>query len=166
MQLERSMEVCPGCHAHYLPCDGPTHPYIGASAACWATYGEVLAREYREFGYPDVHRLTVDAYAAQHPGIEFRQSIQSVAIHLIGLYLWLECGKSAREITARLRVAVKRGGFTWLTPPKQPGVITVQEVVLATNRDDHISKVEAWARSVWQAWQDHAATVKRWADIS
>lgn len=156
-------EVCPGCRAKFEKREGPTHPYIGASAACWAAYGDVLAREYGEYGYPAIHRLTVDAYAAQHPGIESRQSIQSVAVHLIGLYLWLECGLPANEITRRIGEAVKRGGFHWLTPPEVLGSLTIQDVVQSANLDEHIIQVHAWARSVWDAWQVHAATVKRWA---
>jgi hypothetical protein len=157
-------EVCPGCQAKFERCDGPTHPYIGASAACWAAYGEVLAREYGEFGYPDIHRLTVDAYAAQHPGTESRQSIQSVAVHLIGLYLWLECGLPANDITTRIGKAVRRSGFHWLTPPERLGSLTIQDIVRSANLDEHNVRVHAWAHSVWEAWQLHATTVKRWAN--
>ena len=48
--------------------DGPTHPYYGCSPACWARYGEVLAREFQDPAYFGLHQLTVDAYAVQHPG--------------------------------------------------------------------------------------------------
>ena len=72
--------------------EGPTLPYIGASPGCWAIFGEVLARECAEYAYPPVHRLTVDAYAAQHPGVPSRSSMQSVAIQVIGLHLILERG--------------------------------------------------------------------------
>ena len=44
------------------------HPYIGASAECWALYGELLAREFQSPAYFRVHQLTVDSYAEQHPG--------------------------------------------------------------------------------------------------
>jgi hypothetical protein len=157
-------DICPGCRARFDRCDGPNHPYIGSSAACWATYGEVLAREYGEFSYPDIHRLTVDAYAAQHPGTESRQSIQSVAIHLMGLYLWLEKGLPAKAITIQIGEAVKRGGFYWLTPPQDLGTITIRDICDAGDFDDHIRRVEGWARSVWSAWQMHADTLKRWAE--
>ena len=32
------MTSCPGCGALFPPQDGPTHRYIGASAACWALF--------------------------------------------------------------------------------------------------------------------------------
>src|SRR2546426_1032303 len=85
-------ERCVGCGALVPAVDGPIHPYIGASPGCWRTYGEVLAREYGEYAYPAVHRLTVDAYAAQHPGVPGRRSSQSVAVHLMSLCLVLEQG--------------------------------------------------------------------------
>jgi hypothetical protein len=48
---------------------GKPHKYIGAVAGCWEIYGEILAKEYGEYGYPELtHRLTVDTYAVQHPG--------------------------------------------------------------------------------------------------
>jgi hypothetical protein len=100
-------EPCPGCGALVPDTDGPTHPYIGASPGCWAIYGEVLAREYREYAYPPVHRLTVDA--AQHPGVPSRGSIRSVALHLISLYLILERGYEPERATAAIRDVLASG---------------------------------------------------------
>lgn len=55
--------ACIGCGALVPDSDGPTLRYPdAASPGCWAVFGEILAREYGEFGYPDVHHLTVDAY--------------------------------------------------------------------------------------------------------
>ena len=84
------MSACPGCGLDLPEHDGPTHAYIGASPACWALYGELLAREYGELRYPPSHRLTVDVYAIQHPGGGERRAIQSVAVHLMALCLVLE----------------------------------------------------------------------------
>ncbi len=74
-------ETCPGCGGSFDVSDGPTHRYLGASPGCWAVYGEVLAKEYSDAAYYRVHRLTVDAYSAQHPvqrnilaGVQPRQS--------------------------------------------------------------------------------------------
>jgi len=84
------LTLCPGCGLLLPAADGPTHSYIGASAACWALYGQVLAIEAGTYRQPAWHRLTVDAYAVQHPGIPERRSIQSVCVHLISLCLMLE----------------------------------------------------------------------------
>lgn len=74
---------CYGCGALVPNFEGSTpHPYIGASAGCWSIYGEILAKEFGEYEYPSIHRLTVDAYCVQHPGTSSRKSIQSVAVHL------------------------------------------------------------------------------------
>ena len=153
---------CIGCDAPVSDIGGPTHPYIGASPGCWQVYGEVLAKEYGEYGYPPVHRLTVDAYAAQHPGTPSKQSIQSVAVHLIGLYAMFERGWDTARATRAIREAVARGGFSWLDPPP-PGPLTIIDVRGAANLAEHTERVERWARSVWGSWAPHHETIRRWA---
>lgn len=86
------LETCPDCGIVLPAVQGSTHEYLGASPSCWALYGEVLAREYGDPGLMQIHRLTVDAYAAQHPGRPGRRSTQSVWVHLAGLYLTVEKG--------------------------------------------------------------------------
>ncbi len=94
------LSKCHGCGALVKDLPGGPHKYIGASAGCWGVFGEVLAREYGEFAYPDpTHRLTVDTYAVQHPGKPGRQAIQSVNVHLMGLYLVLEQGLNGPQAT-------------------------------------------------------------------
>jgi hypothetical protein len=156
--------ACPGCGLVVDEFDGPTHPYIGASAACWAVYGEVLALEYGEFAYPEIHRLTVDAYATQHPGVESRRSTQSVAIHLIAMHLWIEREMGAQEILHAIRASLARNpGFEWLTPPSFEGSLTIADVRGTGTLGEHIARVEAWGRSVWDAWKEHHAVVRQWA---
>ncbi|HLW73652.1 MAG TPA: DUF5946 family protein, partial [Gammaproteobacteria bacterium] len=84
------MSRCLGCGAEFPDRDGPTHRYMESSPACWAAYGEVLEREYSDPGYYRVHRLSVDAYAVQHPGRPSPQTIQSVNLHLIRLCCLVE----------------------------------------------------------------------------
>lgn len=76
---------CFSCGALVKDIDGPVHRYMDSSPGCWATFGEVLAREYSAVNYGLNHRLTVDAYALQHPGKHSPQSIQSIAVHLVSL---------------------------------------------------------------------------------
>ena len=147
--------------------DGPTHRYLGASAGCWAVFGEVLAREYSNSALFPVHRLTVDTYAVQHPGVPSRQTIQSVAVHLISLYLTLECGYRPEAATEAMRSVLRhKDQFAWLTPPASLGRLTILDVREAQGVAEHIALVRQWARSAWEAWAPHHGTVRSWAALT
>ncbi|MGH8398309.1 MAG: DUF5946 family protein [Gammaproteobacteria bacterium] len=154
-----------GCGGLFADIQGPTHRYLGSSPGCWATYGEVLAREYSDQAYFQVHRFTVDAYAVQHPGQPSAQSIQSVAVHLIRLCPLLERGLDMqRANTAMLAAAApaSKSHYVWLTPPPSLGSMTVAEVHKAKNVEEHMRLVHAWAASAWSAWSPHHATIHAW----
>ena len=158
-----ALRPCPGCGGLFEDNPGPTHRYLEASPGCWAAYGEVLVREYSDPAYYRIHRLTVDSYAVQHPGRPSPQSIQSVAVHLISLCLVLENNVDVQRATAAMQTAVKtKGRFVWLTPPTSLGVVTVAEVCAAKHADEHVKQVYSWAKSAWQAWAPHHATVRSW----
>lgn len=167
MAAAQAKSPCPGCGGLFPDTDAPgsAHAYLGASHGCWAVYCDILAKEYGEYKYPEVHRLTVDSYAAQHPGTPSRQSIQSVAGHLISLYLVLERGMNAKRATAAIRKAIEQSHhFMWLPPPPSLGALTVLDVVGAKNIDEHTSRVQQWARSVWETWTPHHQTIQKWAE--
>ena len=157
---------CPGCGARVKDLPGQPHPYIGATAGCWEIYGQVLAKEYGEYGYPEpTHHLTVDTYAVQHPGRPGRRSIQSVNLHLASLYLILEKGWSSPAVSAALQKSLKQGGyFTWLEPPMPNGHITIVDVARAPDLAAHRAAVDAWARDVWAAWSLHQKRVNKYVD--
>ena len=124
----------------------------------------VLAREYSDPRYFRVHRVTVDAYAAQHPGQASRRSIQSVAVHLIGLYAVLQLGHNNRRATEAVRKAADSSDrFVWLEPPDSRGTVTVLDVAAALNPAEHQSVVLRWAHSIWDSWKANHQTVQRWA---
>ena len=126
-------EICGGCGAALPAVEGPVHRYMTSSPACWAAYGAVLAREYGDRRYARLHRMSVDAYAVQHPGTESPQAIQSVAVHLSRLCLVLEEGFSMEQANdAMLAIQTVEGKFRWLEPPANRGEITVAEVLAAT----------------------------------
>lgn len=157
------VETCFGCGALVPMSDLPSHRYVGSSSGCWAVYGTILAREYGEWRFPAIHRLTVDAYMVQHPGTASRQSIQSVAIHLVGLFVVLELGLSSAQATQAIRRAVEQSDrFIWLEPPTHRGELTVLDVAAATTLAEHEQIVRRWAQSVWQSWQCHHSTIRRW----
>jgi len=155
--------ACPACGGEYPDIQGPVHRYMTSSPGCWAVYGEILAREYNNPGFFEVHRLTVDAYAVQHPGSTDRQSIQSVGVHLVRLCLFLEHGLSAEHANdAMLKAAKNKHRFRWLKPPESLGGITAADVAKAGSIDRHKELVRAWAQSAWDAWSDHHQTVRSW----
>lgn len=163
--MTKGLQRCPDCGATTPEVDGPTHPYLGASAGCLAVAGEVLAREYEDYTrYAPVHRLGVSAYPAQHPGVPSPQATRSVGVHLVRLHLLLERGLQPENANAAIVWASRRKvHFVWLEPPSSLGEITVLHVRDARNPEEHIRRVGEWARSVWEAWSDHHETIRRWA---
>ena len=156
-------ERCPGCGVILQPVDGPTHAYLGASAACWALYGRVLAREFSDVRYGLLHGTTVDAYAVQHPGVPERRTIRSAALHLIRLHLTIELGEGQQKATEVMaRVARSRLEFEWLDPPEPNGAITVVDVAVTETPDEHRAAVQRWAADVWGAWASHHERVRQW----
>lgn len=156
-------QSCPGCQGVFPEDGGETHSYIGASSGCWKVYGAILAKEFGEFRYPPVHRLTVDTYCVQHPGESSPQSIQSVGIHLVALYLALEMRVPLERITAMMDRLLKKGApFVWLTPPENLGNIAVLDIMKAATFEEHEHRVWSWAREVWDAWESRHLVVKGW----
>ena len=155
-----------GCGALVPDVEGPTHRYLGASPGCWDLYGKLLAKEYADYErFAPIHRLTVDAYAAQHPGTPSPQSIGSVGVHLVRLHLQLERGlPHDRANAAMLGISSRlKGDFVWLDPPANLGEVTVLDVLDARDPEEHMELVRVWAASVWAAWEAHHATVRGWA---
>jgi Family of unknown function (DUF5946) len=150
--VSEALEPC-ACGALVPRSDGPTHEYIGATPGCWAIFTELSASSPRQ-------QLMVDAYAVQHPGTPSRRAVQSVAVHLISLWLQLEHGapppRARDAILAALKIAYR---FVWLTPPAWSGVPTIVDV-----RDG--ADVREWAEAVWRAWAPHHAAVREWADLA
>jgi hypothetical protein len=162
--LARITEPCPGCGARYLPqVADDAHPYLGASPACWAAFGELLAREFGNVAYGRLHRHTVDVYAVQHPGIGGRRQRQSVALHLIALRGWIEEGRQAEALNAETqRLASTERSWPLLDPPAAYPM-TVVDVLEASDGGEHLRLVRRWAEATWAAWAAHHDTVRRWA---
>jgi CTP:molybdopterin cytidylyltransferase MocA len=157
-------EPCPGCGARYLPqVLDETHPYIGASPACWATFGEVLAREFEDVTFGRVHRHTVDVYSVQHPGHDERRQRQSVALHLIGICHWLEHGLEMERLNAiTQRLANEDRPWPWLAPPASYRM-TVGDLLVARDGREHVRLVREWGETTWDAWSAHHDVVRGWA---
>lgn len=162
--LARITEPCIGCGGRFLPqVSDEADPYLGASPACWAAFGEVLARELGDMTFGRVHGHTVDVYAVQHPGADDRRQRQSVALHLAGLCHWLEHGVDVPRLTAvTQRLASAERDFPRLDPPASYPM-TVVDVLEARDGREHAALVRRWAEVTWEAWSAHHQAVRAWA---
>lgn len=151
---------CPDCRALVPDVDGPTHAYLGANAGCWAAWGELQARGYVDPAVGAVAPLAVDAYAAQHPGLEGRRQAQSVWVHLVSLCAILERGLSPADgIRLKHEMLRDHPSFPWLEPPADLGSTTVLDASAATGNELPVV-VRRWAASVWEAWAEHHGAVR------
>ncbi|MCX5206482.1 DUF5946 family protein [Streptomyces sp. NBC_00237] len=158
------MTSCPGCGLAAPATGGPLPAERVASAECWQRYGELLARSYTVADCRHVHQLVVDSYVAQHAGGESRREIQTVALCLMTLCLFVEDDADPREGPAlhRRMMADRPAYFHWLEPPPQIGLMTAADVLAARDAVEHERLVRAWSRGVWRAWAPHHATIRGW----
>ena len=172
---------CPGCGALFPPFEGPTHRYVGASAACWAlltwsvmtegpdTTGLVAQSRIPENPVPvpahgtaqALDALFGDAYGVQHHGEDSPQAIQSVAVHLLNLH-GIISGKTTRPRWPIGRALRTRGVFHKLDPPAFGSALTIRHlfpgggVVTPVTRSQYVV-------SVYEAWMVlHRSTVEQW----
>lgn len=157
------ISVCRGCGSRLPAIEGPVHAYMTSSPACWAAFGEVIAREFQNPDLMPVHRLTVDVWAIQHPGDGSRQAIQSVGLHLARLMVQLDEGLSgAAANEAMLGFAARKAELPELPQPDRYAM-TVADVVAATAPEAHAAAVRRWAQAVWADWSDQHAFIRAWA---
>lgn len=158
---------CFSCGGEFEDIEGPVHRYMASSPGCWAAFGEVLAREYSDAAYFEVHRLSVDAYAVQHPGTPSPQTIGPIGVHLMRLCLFHEHELTPeRANDAMLRASKNKASFIWLEPPGMLGAITVGDVVKVNDVEKHKSIVRRWAGEAWAAWMPHHQQVHQWLSAS
>ncbi len=157
---EGPLVPCPDCRALVPDVDGPTHAYLGGSAGCWAAWGELQARGYVDLAAAAAVPLAIDAYAAQHPGLEGRRQAQSVWVHLVSLCAILEQGLVPAD-GIRLKHEMLRDDpvFRWLAPPADLGAITALDAAAAP-AEELGGVVRRWAASVWAAWAAHHAAIR------
>lgn len=146
---------CPAC-GFIGATEGPAHAYMSPSPACWARYGEILAREYSDPGYWQAHRLLTDAYCGAHSLGADRRARQSLWIHLSALMLHFVDAVAEPAIVAFLRRAAKSGhAFPALDAPEAARRVSYDRVYAAQSATAHQDAVEDYARAVLASWALH-----------
>lgn len=151
---DTSADICKDCGA--IAAEG--------KAGCLKLFEEVIAREFSDYRYGKIHRLTVDAYSLQHPA-RYMRSGKSFAAHLTGIYTTLE---------AEDALAVNKTMRKWLNSnpkiekparlPERRGNLTITFIYSAACADEHNKRVREWAQEVWSAWSEHHALAKQLID--
>lgn len=158
---------CPGCGLAREEEDGPTHAYVGASAACWAIFATWSGGAGQAPAVVGLRQLVLDAYMVQHPGVPDPRAIRSVGTHLMSLCLRLERGVRPEDAPRMIqRFLARPPAFRWLDPPVPNGDRTIGDVEEAAAGPDGAHVAEAFGRSVWDAWAPHHPTVRGWLDAS
>jgi Family of unknown function (DUF5946) len=163
--IDAKATKCPGCGAMLPAVEGPIHAYMTSSPACWAAYGALLAHEYSNPDLMQVHRLSVDTYAVQHPGDpKDRRAVQSVGLHLARLMRQLETLRPPKETNdVMVGFAARKETLIFLEPPAA-FTVAMKDVAPFAGGPQHVEKVRDWARSTWADWSAHHAWIKRWAE--
>lgn len=165
LSADSHAEPCRGCGADVpaVP-DGPTHAYLDASPGCWALYTAMLGREFSAFD-AEVHRLSVDAYAVQHPGEPSPRRIQSICVHLVALCLTFEHGWTVEDLRPLMGDMSKGRYFEprWLDPVPEGYSLTILNLLDAETPDAYGEQVRRWSRGTWESWSDHHDQVRECA---
>ena len=150
-EQNKSDDVCKDCGAVVAQ----------GKAGCLGLFEEILAREFSDYRYGRIHRLTVDAYSLQHPD-EYMRSGKSFAAHLTGM-----CARFEYEDTFALNQAVQK----WLSTnpkiekpaqiPQARGNLTITYIHSAADAEEHTRRVREWAQDVWGAWSEHHALARQ-----
>ncbi len=152
----------------------PANRYIGTVPGCWWLLGTVQARQMAEPALRSLRTLTTNVYMVQHPGVPERQAIQSVAVHLMGIYWEIIQHRPERQVIALMQRATQRE-YTWLDPPPTLGPLTIADLAGASAAApdlpmapdlgvaEHQALALRWAETTWQAWEQYHAIVADWA---
>ncbi len=155
----RGVESCyPSTMARPIPTSAPAPPagrstasFSPTSTPSWATRSAI--------GSPSTPTPPSTRESATRARSRHSAPISS------GLYLVLERGLDGPAATAlKNRVAAADPGFVWLNPPNSNAALNIHDVLTMRGEMRHCEAIEAWARSVWDGWQIHHATVRGWVE--
>jgi Family of unknown function (DUF5946) len=130
---------------------------------CKELFEAILAKEFSDYRYGKIHRLTVDAYCLQHPDV-YMVSAKSFAAHLVGMYCAMKYDGDA-DLLKDLQKWLN--GKKQLVKPamlKEFGDLTISHLAVAKDADDHSKLVKEWAESAWESYAVYHDLAKDWIE--
>lgn len=98
-----------------------------------------------------IHQHVVDAWAAQQADDSTKPI--TLAFALAGFYLHIEKGLTGRQVQRmHMRMARRRRDWPRFPLPDDRGAIAVEQVVAQPPGPARNEAIEAWCRSVWNAY--------------
>lgn len=123
---------------------------------CDELYAYTLAHEGGEF----LHQHAVDAYAAQHVGVESKPIYQAAA--LIGLYLFCERGYAGRHVQrAHMALGNKMKNWPLFAASGELATLTVMNPLGVEAGSERDEAIRQWARAAWAMWHERHAEVEQ-----
>lgn len=121
------------------------------------------------FYEPDLAPLrqyVVDAFACQHPDPSTRRGVQTTALCLMTMDLYLKCGQPVSEASPMHKEMMRTHPdvFGDLPAPHLTSALTHRHVA-AGSREEYAVRAREWACSVWAAWAPHHAQVRAWNEL-
>jgi len=138
---------------------------FNSNQKCKEFFDTIIAREFSDFRYARVHRLTVDTYSLQHPD-PYLISAKSFAAHLTGMCCAMEYDND-RNLLRILQQWLN--GKKQLEKPKlldNVGNLTISSVVRAGDGTEHAKLVKEWAENVWDAYALYHNLAREWIDMA
>lgn len=153
---------CPSCGLSHPALGLPRPRSLRASGECQAASSQVLSAFYSP-ALVSHRQYVVDAYACTHPDNTTRLGVQTTALCLMTLDLYLECGQPVADGSAMHQEMMLSHPdfFTSLDIPLLQHLPTYQlfEEVPETH---YASLARSWAEQVWQAWTPHHSQIRAW----
>jgi hypothetical protein len=139
---------------------------LESEAECKRHFEVILAKEFSDFRYMSIHRLTVDAYSLQHPD-PYMLSAKSFAAHLTGMCCFMECGGN-RDLLRTLQqwLGGRREDLEKPELLKDLGELTIAHVIEATDGAGHERRVEEWAADIWRAYAVYHDLARDWIETA
>lgn len=135
---------------------------LESEAECKQHFETVLVKEFSDFGYMKIHRLTVDAYSLQHPD-PYMLSAKSFAAHLTGMCCFMEYGGDRALLRALQRwLGGKREDLEKPELLEDVGELTIAHIIGALDATEHERRVEEWAADVWRAYAVYHDLARDW----
>ena len=108
----------------------------------------------------------VDAYCLQHPD-EYCVSSKSLAAHLMGVCWSLEFGGTRATPNESIRKWVEQHpSLEKPQVPTQRGALTIVAVASSGDVEAYALAVDAWARSVWDAYGSLHSAARGWVNAA